>query len=125
MTPQNNRRQDGAEHETIALMHLESLGYELVTQNFHFGKLGEIDLVMRDGPTWVFVEVKCRRNYRFGCPEDSITRAKQRIIRRVAEGFLHRWRITNYTARFDVVAVDYVTGMRGQPEIRHLKDAFF
>lgn len=119
-----NRRQDGAEHETMALSFLLTKGYELVTQNFHFKRFGEIDLVMRDGATWVFVEVKCRRNYRFGCPEDSITIAKQRNIRRVAEGFLHRWRLVDVPARFDVVAVDYVTGHDDRPQIRHLINAF-
>lgn len=119
-----NRRRDGAEHEVLALGHLEAKGYRLDTRNFRFGRLGEVDLVMRDGDTWVFVEVKCRRNYRFGNPEDSITHAKQRVIRRVAEGFIHRRRLHGVPARFDVVAVDYMSGSDGHPEIRHLIDAF-
>jgi putative endonuclease len=119
-----NTRHDGTEHETIALDYLERCGLELVARNFHYGTLGEIDLVMRDQNTWVFVEVKCRRSYRFGRPEDAVTPAKQRNIRRVAEGFLHRWKLTQQSARFDVVAVDYVTGSAGKPEIRHLVDAF-
>jgi putative endonuclease len=122
-----NRRQDGAEHETVALQYLESKGFELVMQNFVFGKVGEIDLIMRDGETWVFVEVKCRRNYRYGRPEDSITESKRRVIRRVAQGFIHIHRLAEaavFTPRFDVVAVDYVTGRNGRPEIRHIIDAF-
>ncbi|HVK37832.1 MAG TPA: YraN family protein [Candidatus Kapabacteria bacterium] len=119
-----NRRQDGAEHETLALRHLEAKGYQLVRQNFTFGRIGEIDLIMRDGATWVFIEVKARRSYRYGRPEEAITEAKRRVIRRVAEGFIHLWKIADVRARFDVVAVDYVSGRDGEPEIRHLIDAF-
>ncbi|MBC8146120.1 MAG: YraN family protein [bacterium] len=119
-----NRRHDGAEHELIALSYLEAKGYELIAQNFHYKRYGEVDLVMRDTSTIVFVEVKCRRNYRFGSPEDSITPTKQRSIRRVAEGFIHRWNLDRFPARFDVVAVDYVSGRDGRPQIRHLVDAF-
>jgi putative endonuclease len=128
MSTRENRRQDGAEHETLALRYLESKGLVLVRENFTFGKVGEIDLVMRDGATWVFVEVKCRRNYRFGPPEQSIPPSKQRVIRRVAEGFIHLWQLLDdphFEARFDVVAVDYVSGVDGRPEIRHLVNAFY
>jgi putative endonuclease len=124
MLTTENRRQDGAEHETLALAYLESKGYQLVKQNFTFGRVGEIDLVMRDGATWVFVEVKARRSYRYGRPEDAVPPAKQRVIRRVAEGFIHIWKLRNVHARFDVVAVDYVSGVGGRPEIRHMIDAF-
>lgn len=119
-----NRRQDGAEHEAIALKFLEDLGYVLVKQNFTYGRIGEIDLIMRDGATWVFVEVKSRRSYRYGRPEDAVTPAKRRVIRRVAEGFIHAWKLTNVRARFDIVAVDYVCAVRGAPAIRHMIDAF-
>lgn len=124
MSTTENRRQDGAEHETLALNYLEAKGYRLVEQNFTFGKVGEIDLVMLDGETWVFVEVKARRNYRYGRPEDSITTSKRKNIRRVAQGFVHVWKLREFMARFDVVAVDYVTGVDGRPEIRHMIDAF-
>jgi putative endonuclease len=127
MSTTENRRQDGAEHETLALNYLLSIGYDLVVQNFVLSRFGEIDLIMRDGETWVFVEVKCRRNYHYGSPEDSISPAKRKNIRRVAQGFIQRWHLTDrphFMARFDVVAVDYVSGRNGRPEVRHLIDAF-
>ena len=71
MNPPTNRRADGATQEELALEYLLALGYRLVKKNFQFGKVGEIDLVMRDGETYVFVEVKARRSHGFGtlCPE--------------------------------------------------------
>jgi putative endonuclease len=123
-SPRPNRRADGAEHEEMALGYLLRLGYRLVKRNFSFGAAGEIDLIMRDGPVYVFVEVKARRSHEFGPPEGSVTVAKRRRIRRVAEGFVHVNDITDYEARFDVVAIDYVTGVGGLPEIRHHIDAF-
>ena len=119
-----NRRSDGAEHEDLALNHLLAKGYKLVKRNFHFGRSGEIDLVMRDGDVYVFVEVKARRSHAFGPPEDAVTPAKRRQVRRVAEGFVHVMGLTEFEGRFDVVAIDYVTGRGGEPEVRHHIDAF-
>ncbi|MCC7437666.1 MAG: YraN family protein [Armatimonadetes bacterium] len=124
MNPPTNRRADGATQEELALEYLLGLGYRLVKKNFQFGKVGEIDLVMRDGEIYVFVEVKARRSHGFGTPEDAVTMGKRRQIRKVAEGFIHINQMTDYEARFDVVAIDYVTGQDGKPEIRHHKDAF-
>jgi len=119
-----NRRADGATFEELALRFLLERGYRLVKRNFRCGRTGEIDLVMRDGEIWVFIEVKGRRTHGFGLPEDAVTPSKRRQIRRVAEGFVHINNLREYQARFDVVAVDYATGIAGEPEIRHHVDAF-
>ena len=119
-----NRRAFGSDHEEIALEYLLQKGYRLKKQNFRFGKAGEIDLIMMDGPIWVFIEVKTRRSHKYGTPEESVDHRKRKQIRKIARGFLHVFNITHYTARFDVVAIDYVTGTDGNPEIRHLEDAF-
>jgi len=119
-----NRRSDGAEHEELALRYLLDLGYRLVKRNFHFGRSGEIDLVMSDGGVYVFVEVKCRRSHSHGMPEDAVTPAKRRRIRRIAEGFFHVMQLSAYEARFDMIAIDYATGSGGRPEIRHHINAF-
>ena len=121
---QENLRSWGAEGEEMALECLLQKGYRLVKKNFRFGRAGEIDLIMRDGEVWVFVEVKARRNRAFGAPEESITPAKRKQILRIARGFVHVMELTDYEARFDVIAIDYTTGSKGQPEIRHHIDAF-
>ena len=121
---QFNRRSDGNTHEEMALRYLLDRGYRLVKRNFHFGRAGEIDLVMRDGETYVFVEVKARRSHGFGLPEESVTPAKRRRVRKVAAGFIYINALPEAVARFDVVAIDYATGSGGEPEIRHYIDAF-
>ena len=120
-----NRRQEGNEFEEIALTFLRSRGLTLLRRNFRFGRAGEIDLIMLDGDVYVFVEVKGRRTHNHGLPEDAVTIAKRRQIRRVAEGFVHVMKITDYEARFDVVAIDF-TGLPAgdDPVIRHYADAF-
>jgi putative endonuclease len=120
-----NTRRDGADHEELALAFLAEKGYRLVERNFHLGRAGEIDLVMRDGAVLVFIEVKARRTHLYGLPEEAVTPAKRRQIRRVAEGYVQVRGITDYQARFDVIAIDYATGVDEQhPEIRHFVDAF-
>lgn len=119
-----NRRSEGSVYEQIALRYLLECGYTLVKQNFQFGRTGEIDLVMRDGPIYVFVEVKARRTHSYGTPEDSVTPAKRRQIRRVAEGFVHIMKLDSYEARFDMIAIDYADGNEEGPAIRHHKGAF-
>lgn len=84
--------------------------------------VGEIDLIMRDGHTVVFVEVKTRRDRRLAEPQDSVDAAKQRKLRRCAEWFLHHRRWTDRPCRFDVVAIVLPEG--GPPEITHFPDAF-
>ncbi len=120
-----NTRTDGSDHESVALTYLLRKGYRLVEKNFHLGRSGEIDLIMRDGNVWVFVEVKGRRTHTYGLPEDAVNASKRRQIRRVAEGFVQIRNLVNYEARFDVVVVDYATSSYGEPEIRHHVDAFY
>lgn len=120
-----NKRKDGADNEEIALRYLLDLGYTLIKRNFRFSRMGEIDLIMRDKGFYVFVEVKSRRSHGFGLPEEAVTPSKRRQIRKVAEGFIYINGLVQYEARFDVVAIDYVTGRNGAPEIRHYVNAFY
>ena len=88
-------------------------------------RLGELDLVaLSPDGVLCFIEVKARRSRQFGAPEDAITPVKRKQIRQIARGFVHIMKLTDYEARFDVVAIDYVTGVNAEPEIRHHIDAF-
>ncbi len=73
--------------EQLALEHLERLGYELVARN-HRTRFGELDLVVSDGRTLVFVEVKARRADRPGRPWESLHPRKRDQVRRMAAAFL-------------------------------------
>lgn len=100
------RRAAGLRWETRALEYLCDHGLVPVARNFH-SRFGEIDLVMRDGATLVFVEVRYRGPGARVRAADTISAGKQRHVLRTAEFFLLRnpqWR--DAIMRFDVVAID-------------------
>ncbi|SFB70812.1 YraN family protein [Massilia yuzhufengensis] len=98
------RQAQGRDWEQTALLHLKRHGLVLIEENFRC-KGGEIDLVMRDGDTLVFVEVRQRADRAHGGALASITPAKIRRLVRAAEFYLLRFPVTP-PCRFDVVAID-------------------
>lgn len=99
-------RATGARFEDLALAHLEAAGLRLVARNFHT-RFGELDLVLRDGPTLVFAEVRYRRDARFGGSAASVGPGKRMRLTRAAQGFLQAHpRFASLPCRFDVVAFD-------------------
>ncbi len=102
--------------EDAALAHLLRCGLRLVARNYRTPGRGggEIDLVMRDGPALVFVEVRRRGSRDFGGALASIGAAKRRRIVFAARQFLLRWPAPP-PCRFDVVAVEagHVQWLRG------------
>lgn len=96
----------GARFEQLALERLERAGLTLVERNFRT-RFGELDLVMRDGPTLVFAEVRYRRDARFGGGAASVGPAKRGRLARAAQGFLQSHpRLAALPCRFDVIAFD-------------------
>ena len=71
-----NTRQQGSQWEKAAETFLHRQGLKSLRRNYH-GRIGEIDLIMLDGETLVFIEVRYRSNNRFGSGADSVTRIKQ------------------------------------------------
>ena len=98
------RRECGAEGEQAAARWLEGRGYRIVARNVRT-RWGEIDLIAEDGPVLVFVEVKVRRDDRFGGPGAAITPAKQARLARLAQGYLAARRWGSRECRFDVVLI--------------------
>lgn len=96
------RRGDAAEQQ--ALEYLQQAGLTLVQKNF-LCRGGEIDLVMRDGNTLVFVEVRARASMQFGGALASITAAKQRKWLHAAQVFLQTLQRQS-PCRFDVIAIE-------------------
>jgi putative endonuclease len=90
--------------EDDALAYLVERGLVLLERNFRC-KAGEIDLVMRDGQTLVFVEVRKRTPNAYGDAAASITPAKQRRLIIAAQLYLQRYR-SPPACRFDVIAID-------------------
>lgn len=103
------RQRRGYAAEAYASDHLSAQGLQLLTRNLRC-KVGEIDLIMRDGPVLVFVEVRTRRNTRFGGAAASVNRAKQEKLIRAAQYFLPRLTERYFAGhppacRFDVVCL--------------------
>jgi len=116
-----NRRTVGSYWEEHAISVLQRIGYTVIERNFHFSKRGEIDLIMRDGETIVFVEVKSRTSRENGLPEEAVTWSKQRTIRRVAEAWCALRDIVDVPCRFDVMAIE---SDEGRVRARHYIDCF-
>ena len=102
----------GRPGEDAARLYLENKGFSFVAAN------DEIDLLMRDGRTLVFVEVKLRTA---GGGRFAVDAAKQRRISRAAVSYLQTHGGFEQPVRFDVVEIDY---SGAEMEIRHLPDAF-
>lgn len=98
------RQQAGTKAEDDTLAFLQGKGLLPVTRNFRC-RFGEIDLIMREGNTIVFIEVRKRKNRLYGGAAASITAAKQQKIIKTARFYLQRYK-TLPACRFDVVAWD-------------------
>ncbi len=112
-----DKRESGARGETLALTYLEKLGYTLLCRNARFGH-DEIDLILRDGNTTVFVEVKARSSVKFGLGREAVDAPKQKRMMRAAQAYLMK-NGADVPARFDVVEVELRTG-----GIVHIPNAF-
>lgn len=99
-------RERGQAAEERVLNYLQQQGLQLITRNFH-ARGGEIDLILQDGDSLVFVEVRYRNGNAHGSALESITARKQACIRLAAQHFLlHNPYRADQPCRFDAVAVD-------------------
>lgn len=119
--PEDPRHRDGRNAEQRAFEFLSARGLHPVARNFRCAR-GEIDLVLRDGTTLVFVEVRARNSARYGGGAASVDARKQAKLVASAEVFLQQHPAYNRSAcRFDVVAVDT---RASPPAIDWIPDAF-
>ena len=110
----------GEQAEHLACDYLRQQGLILITQNYHCRR-GEIDLIMQDQHTLVFVEVRYRKSARFGSALESIDQRKQAKIITTAEDYLLQNQHDFSSYRFDVIAI---TPQQPTPDITWVKDAF-
>lgn len=117
----NDRRSQGARIEALARDYLQRHGLVPIAANANY-RGGELDLVMRDGDSIVFVEVRYRRSAGFGGGAASINTNKRRKLVHAAELFLASHRDhARKPCRFDVIDA---SGNRESPEFTWLRDAF-
>ncbi|KPK46395.1 MAG: hypothetical protein AMK74_00315 [Nitrospira bacterium SM23_35] len=110
----------GNEGESLAVRFLKKQGYDIIAHNYKT-RIGEIDIIARDGETIVFVEVKTRSNDVFAAPYESVNSAKRQKMKNVASLYLKKQK-TELPARFDVISITCL--WNGQKSIRHIRDAF-
>ena len=113
-----NRRETGSRYEELAAASLIRMGFEILEQNYRC-RLGEIDLIARDGRYLVFLEVKYRSSGLSGDPAEAVDRKKQRRIIQAARYYLLTHGLGEDTpCRFDVAAI------LGE-EMHLIRDAFW
>ena len=95
----------GRDAEELACRYLVERGLQVTARNYRCPR-GEIDLIMRDGDSVVFVEVRYRRSSRFGSGAETVDSRKQSRLIATAMHYLQANRnVAKHPARFDVVAV--------------------
>lgn len=107
--------------EQAAAANLADQGYEILHRNYRC-RGGELDIVCQRNGILVFCEVKTRTGTRFGTPEEAVTIAKRKRLRRLALEYLQREGRRARSLRFDVISVTLHDGRVG--ELRHLVNAF-
>ncbi len=116
----NKRQIFGKTAESIAEKHLRKRGYKILERNYRTD-FGEVDIIARHRGVIVFVEVKARKNMRYGEAKFAVTPFKQRKISMVALSYLKCTGNVNTRARFDVVTID---GIKENQAVNVLENAF-
>jgi putative endonuclease len=119
--PPADRRGLGRFGERAAERYLRGLGYRPIERNLRLGR-GELDLVMREGETLCFIEVKVRRHLGAGDPLEAVDPRKQAQLVRLAQRYLSERRLGQPPCRFDVIAAR--PGRDGKPEWELVRGAF-
>jgi len=110
----------GKKSESLAANYLKLSGYRILERNYR-NQIGEIDIIAKEGPVLVFVEVKARHTRRYGSPKQAVTPAKQAKISKTAMAYLKVTGQLRAKACFDVVAID---ARYDPPDIDVVKNAF-
>lgn len=112
-----NKRAIGAEKESVVCQYLMAKGYDILETNY-WCRLGEIDIIARQGEYLVFVEVKYRKDATCGGSRYAIGHNKIRKICNCARNYICRKGVPLDTPmRFDVVAID-------AEMVYHIENAF-
>ncbi len=108
--------------ENVACRYLEEKDYDILCRNYRT-RFGEADIIAKDDEVFVFVEVKTRRNNKFGEPSEAVNYYKQQRIKKVAMSYTDT---INNDIRFDVIEVFYapVYDSCEITRINHIENAF-
>lgn len=111
--------------EEAAVQAIKKRGYKIIARNYRT-KMGEIDIIAKDGEYTVFVEVRLRKSNAFGSPADTIDRRKQQKIIKAAQMYAVKNDIYDTPMRFDAVLINADTDGKKlvNTEIEIIKNAF-
>ena len=113
----------GAWGEALAAEYLKKKRYKLVGAGYRC-RFGEIDLIVQNRKTLVFVEVKLRKSDTFAKAYEYVDHRKQERLRKTAQLYLSQ-NPCDLPCRFDVIEIYAPEGIHTQnPEIHHMEDAF-
>ncbi len=111
-----SNQQMGRAGENQARAFLVDKGYRWLASNFRT-RWGEIDLVMKDADTIVFVEVKNRQNTRYGQPAEAVQHWKVKHLVKASLIFVMRNGWLDHAIRYDIVSIT-------NGRIQHIPNAF-
>ncbi|KQR69798.1 YraN family protein [Pedobacter sp. Leaf176] len=111
----------GTKGEGIAKVYLELSGYEILDENWVYGK-AEIDLIAYKDGVMIFVEVKTRSSVAFGLPEDFVQKAKQKQMEFASLQYIEIMNHKN-DIRFDIIAITFKKD--NTYNLNHIEDAFW
>ncbi|MFD0793227.1 YraN family protein [Mucilaginibacter litoreus] len=116
-----NHNDLGRTGEALAKAHLEASGYEVIDENWTFGK-AEVDLIAYKDGIIIFTEVKTRSGTGFGLPEDFVDARKQRLLAEAADEYIY---LMNHKGevRFDIISVLF--HRNNNHTLKHIEDAFW
>lgn len=109
--------------EACAEKHLATIGMKILGRRIRVGKYDELDLLVREGDTLVFVEVKTRRSEAFGRPASAVNKKKRHRMSRAAIRYMGKLKKKPPYFRFDIVEVVGKPD-HGDPIVRHIPNAF-
>ena len=119
--PASPTQQKGLRFEELALVYLLNQGLDFLQKNYH-RRFGEIDLVMRESATIVFIEVRSREKSNYGNAFETVNKTKQQKLIRTAQLYLIQQGLYEQVpARFDVISA---TIQQSKPVLEWIRNAF-
>ncbi|SFC54680.1 YraN family protein [Pseudoalteromonas denitrificans] len=100
-----NSREKGQYYEIQAEGFLKQQGLKPIDRNY-WCKLGEIDLIMQQKDTLVFIEVKYRKSALYGGALYALTQSKQKKLKKAIQFYIQQHQLQNSALRVDFVAIN-------------------
>lgn len=100
-----NKREIGRKGELIAEKEMIYNNYEILEKNY-YSPYGEIDIIAKKDGVIIFVEVKYRKNKKYGYGEEAVTKIKQKHMYYTAMDYINKKKLANLDYRFDIIAIN-------------------